>query len=194
MKKIKFIKLAIAVSLLTLFSSCGYNGMVTRQENVERSWSDVEVQYQRRANLIDNLVETVKGNTQFEKETLVEIVEARAKASSLNVKADQLTPENIEKYQQAQGQLSTALGRFLMITENYPELKANQAFTDLRAELAGTENRVAQATRLFNESVSDYNSFIRSFPNNMTAGMFGFETKGYFKADEGTKNAPKVKF
>lgn len=168
--------------------------MVSRQENVERSWSDVEVQYQRRANLIDNLVETVKGNTQFEKETLVEIVEARAKASSLNVKADQLTPENVEKYQQAQGELSTALGRFLMITENYPELKANQAFSDLRAELAGTENRVAQATRLFNESVSDYNSFIRSFPNNMTAGMFGFETKGYFKADEGAKTAPKVKF
>lgn len=194
MKKNKLVKFVVALSLLTLFSSCGYNGMVSRQETVERSWSDVEVQYQRRANLIDNLVESVKGNEKFEKETFVAIAEARAKASSLNVKADQLTPENVEKFQQAQGELSVALGRFLSITENYPELKTNQAFADLRAELAGTENRVAQATRLFNESVSDYNSFIRSFPNNMTAGMFGFETKGYFKADEGTKNAPKVKF
>ncbi len=168
--------------------------MIERQEGVEKAWSDVEVQYQRRANLIDNLVEAVKANTEFEKEALIGIVEARSKASNITLKADQLSQENIEKFQASQGELSQALGRFLMITENYPTLQSNQAFVDLRAELSGTENRVAQATRIFNEAVSQYNTFIRSFPNNMTAGMFGFETKGYFKADAGTSKAPKIKF
>lgn len=168
--------------------------MVEKQEGVEAAWAQVDVQYQRRNDLIGNLVETVKGYVKYEQETLVKVVEARAKATQVNVQADQLTEENIKKYQDAQGQLGLALSKLLSITENYPDLKANESFADLRAEIAGTENRIAQARRKFNESVQDYNIFIRKFPNNMTAGMFGFEKKGYFKADAGSEKAPVVKF
>lgn len=168
--------------------------MVEKQEGVEASWAQVDVQYQRRNDLIGNLVETVKGYVKYEQETLVKVVEARAKATQVNVQADQLTEENIQKYQEAQGQLGLALSKLLSITENYPDLKANESFADLRAEIAGTENRIAQARRKFNESVQDYNTYIRKFPNNMTAGMFGFEKKGYFKADAGSEKAPVVKF
>lgn len=168
--------------------------MVQKQEGVDAAWSQVDVQYQRRNDLIGNLVETVKGYVKYEQETLVKVVEARAKATQVTIQADQLTEENIKKYQDAQGQLGLALSKLMSITENYPDLKGNEAFADLRVELAGTENRIAQSRRKFNEAVQDYNTYIRSFPNNLTAGMFGFEKKGYFKAEAGSEKAPTVKF
>lgn len=190
----RFLSIPFYILAVSLFSSCGYNSMVEKQEGVEAAWAQVDVQYQRRNDLIGNLVETVKGYVKYEQETLVKVVEARAKATQVNVQADQLTEENIKKYQDAQGQLGLALSKLLSITENYPDLKGNQAFADLRVELAGTENRIAQARRKFNESVEGYNVYIRKFPNNMTAGMFGFEKKGYFKADAGSEKAPDIKF
>jgi LemA protein len=183
---------AVVISLL--FSSCGYNTMVTQQEAVDAAWSQVDVQYQRRNDLIGNLVETVKGYAKFEQETLIKVTEARASATQVKVDATQLTEENIQKYQAAQGQLTSALSKLMAISENYPDLKANQGFSDLRAELAGTENRIAVARRNFNEVVREYNTTIRTFPNNMMSGMFGFQKKGYFQADAGSEKAPSVKF
>ena len=192
MKRLSFIPFYILIA--TLFSSCGYNSMVQKQESVDAAWAQVDVQYQRRNDLIGNLVETVKGYVKYEQETLVKVVEARAKATQVTIQADQLTEENIKKYQDAQGQLGLALSKLMSITENYLDLKGNEAFADLRVELAGTENRIAQSRRKFNETVQDYNTYIRSFPNNLTAGMFGFEKKGYFKAEAGSEKAPTVKF
>jgi LemA protein len=183
-----------AVLISLLFSSCGYNTMVTQQEAVDAAWSQVDVQYQRRNDLIGNLVETVKGYAKFEQETLIKVTEARASATQVKVDATQLTEENIQKYQAAQGQLTSALSKLMAISENYPDLKANQGFSDLRAELAGTENRIAVARRNFNEVVREYNTTIRTFPNNMMSGMFGFQKKGYFQADAGSEKAPSVKF
>ena len=177
-----------------LFSSCGYNSMVQLDEQVQSQWAQVQNVYQRRADLIPNLVNTVKGAANFEKETLTQVVEARAKATSVNVDPDKLTPENIEKFQAAQGQLSSAIGRLLMVTENYPELKANANFQELQAQLEGTENRITTERQKFNEVTQQYNSKIRSFPNNITSGMFGFEKKGYFQAEAGSDKAPKVEF
>lgn len=168
--------------------------MVQQQEGVEAAWAQVDVQYQRRNDLIGNLVETVKGYAKYEQETLTKVVEARASATQVVVKADQLTEENIQKYQAAQGQLTSALSKLMAITENYPNLKADQGFSDLRAELSGTENRIAQARRQFNEAVQQYNTTIKTFPNNLMAGSFGFEKKGYFKSDAGAEKAPTVKF
>lgn len=193
MKKIVFMFLAALVAVSTL-SSCGYNGMVKLDENVKSAWGTVQTQYQRRADLIPNLVNTVKGASKFEKETLTAVVEARAKATQMVVKADDLSPESIQKYQAAQGQLSQALGKLLSITENYPELRSTQQFSDLSAQLESTENRITVARKDFNEAVKEYNSKIRTFPNNLTAGMFGFKAKGYFEADATAKNAPKVEF
>jgi len=193
MKKLVFGILAAVIAVSTL-SSCGYNDMVKYDENVKSKWGAVETQYQRRADLIPNLVNTVKGAAKFEQGTLTAVVEARAKATQMTVKADELTPENIQKYQAAQGQLSQALGKLLSITENYPELKATQQFSDLSAQLEGTENRITVARKDFNEAVQVYNSKIRSFPTNLTAGMFGFKQKGYFEADANAKTAPKVEF
>ncbi|TDG37946.1 LemA family protein [Pedobacter changchengzhani] len=193
MKKLVFGILAAFIAVTTL-SSCGYNTMVKNDEDVKSKWGAVETQYQRRADLIPNLVSTVKGAAKFEQGTLTAVVEARAKATQMTVKADDLSPENIQKYQAAQGQLSQALGKLLMITENYPELKATQQFSELSAQLEGTENRITVARKDFNESVQVYNSKIRSFPTNLTAGMFGFKPKGYFASDAGAKDAPKVEF
>lgn len=193
MKKLVFGILAAVIAVSTL-SSCGYNSMVSMDENVKSKWGAVETQYQRRADLIPNLVSTVKGAAKFEQGTLTAVVEARAKATQMTVKADDLSPENIQKYQAAQGQLSQALGKLLMITENYPELKATQQFSELSAQLEGTENRITVARKDFNEAVQVYNSKIRSFPTNLTAGMFGFKQKGYFASDAGAKDAPKVEF
>lgn len=176
------------------FSSCGYNSMVQLDEQVQSQWAQVQNVYQRRADLIPNLVNTVKGAANFEKETLTQVIEARAKATSVNVDPDKLTPENIEKFQSAQGQLSSAIGRLLMVTENYPELKANANFQELQAQLEGTENRITVERQKFNEVTQQYNSKIRTFPNNLTSGMFGFEKKGYFQAEAGTDKAPKVEF
>nr|WP_294941058.1 LemA family protein [uncultured Mucilaginibacter sp.] len=192
MKKL-FFALAIMVGAMSL-SSCSYNSMVTADENIKGKWGQVETQYQRRADLIKNLVATVKGEANFEKSTLTEIAEARAKATSVQVDASTLTPESIQKYQEAQGQLSTALGRLLSVTENYPTLRANDAFRNLQTQLEGTENRISVARKDFNEAVQAYNSKIRSFPANITAKMFGFKEKGYFQADQGASKAPDINF
>ncbi|ALL04654.1 LemA family protein [Pedobacter sp. PACM 27299] len=180
--------------LLVVVSGCGYNGLVKLDEDVKAKWNQVETQYQRRSDLIPNLVNTVKGAAKFEQSTLTQVTEARAKATQVTIDPDKLTPENIEKYQAAQGQVSQALGRLLMVTENYPELKATEQFRDVSAELAGTENRIAVARKDFNEAVQIYNTKVRSFPNNLTAGIFGFSQKAGFKADAGAEKAPKVEF
>lgn len=182
------------LSLGILFSGCGYNNMVKLDEDVKAKWNQVETQYQRRSDLIPNLVNTVKGAAKFEQTTLTQVVEARAKATQVTIDPDKLTPENIEKYQAAQGQVSQALGRLLMVTENYPTLTATAQFKDVSAELAGTENRIAVARKDFNEAVQTYNTKIRSFPTNLTAGMFGFKQKEGFKAEAGSEKAPKVEF
>jgi LemA protein len=172
MKKL-FFALAFMVGAMSL-SSCSYNSMVTADENIKGKWGEVQTQYQRRSDLIPNLVATVKGEANFEKGTLTEVTEARAKATSVQVDASKLTPESIQAYQAAQGQLSTALGRLLSVTENYPTLRANDAFRGLQVQLEGTENRIGFARKDFNEAVQAYNSKIRSFPANITAKMFGF--------------------
>jgi LemA protein len=192
MKKLFSAILFIMVAMS--FSSCGYNGMVQSDEDTKAKWGAVQSQYQRRADLIPNLVATVKGVANFEKSTLVEVTEARAKATSIQVDPDKLTPENVQKFQQAQGELSTALGRLLVASENYPTLRANENFTALQGQLEGTENRISVARMDFNTSVQAYNSKIRSFPNNLTAKMFGFSPKGYFEADATAQKAPKVQF
>lgn len=175
-------------------SSCGYNSMVKLDEQVTSQWAQVENVYQRRADLVPNLVNTVKGAANFEKETLTQVVEARAKATSITVDPTNLTPESIAQFQAAQGQLSQSLGRLLATVEAYPELKANQSFLELQAQLEGSENRITVERQKFNTVTQEYNSTIRTFPNNLTAGMFGFKAKGYFKAEEGANKAPKVEF
>ncbi|OKL40945.1 LemA family protein [Pontibacter flavimaris] len=184
----------IGFVMISSLSSCGYNTMVQKDETVESQWANVQNAYQRRADLIPNLVNTVKGAANFEQETLTAVIEARAKATSVNISPDNLTPENIERFQQAQGELSGALSRLLVSVERYPELKANQNFLELQAQLEGTENRIAVERRKFNETVQDYNSYIRSFPRNLIAGMFDFERKGYFEAEAGAQQAPTVEF
>lgn len=188
--------LAIAgiLILVVAMSGCGYNSMVKLDEDVKAKWNQVETQYQRRSDLIPNLVNTVKGAAKFEQSTLTQVTEARAKATQVTVDPDKLTPENIEKFQAAQGQVSQALSRLLMVTENYPQLKATEQFRDVSAELAGTENRIAVARKDFNESVQVYNTKVRSFPNNLMAGIFGFSQKAGFKAEAGAEKAPKVEF
>lgn len=191
MKKFQFLIFVIAALSL---SSCGYNTMVEKDESVAQAWSQVETQYQRRADLIPNIVATVKGYADFEQETLTQVIEARSKATGITVNTDDLSPENIQKYQEAQNQLSGALSRLLVTVERYPDLKASQQFSQLQAQLEGTENRINVARMKFNDSVKDYNAYIRKFPKNIVAGMFDFEQKGYFESDAGTENAPEVSF
>ncbi|GLU54115.1 hypothetical protein Dfri01_35760 [Dyadobacter frigoris] len=188
--------IAVVVILLIFgFVGCGkYNGLVGKDEVVKESWAKVESQYQRRADLIPNLVSTVKGAADFEKSTLTAVIEARAKATSTTINADQLTPENITKFQGAQDQLSGALSRLLVSVEKYPDLKANQNFLELQAQLEGTENRIAVARNDFNTVVKDYNQEVRTFPTNLFAGIFGFAQKGYFTAAAGSEKAPSVQF
>lgn len=171
-----------------------YNTFVQTEETVNGQWAEVETQYQRRADLIPNLVNTVKGYADFEQETLTGVIEARAKATSITLQADDLTPENIERFQAAQDQLSGSLSRLLVAVERYPDLKANQNFLELQVQLEGTENRIAVARRNFNQSVQGFNSNLRTFPNNIFAGWYGFETKGYFEAAAGAETAPTVQF
>jgi LemA protein len=169
--------------------------MVSREENVSGKWAQVQNAYQRRADLIPNLVNTVKGAANFERETLTEVINARAKATSININSpDSLTPERIQKFQQAQDALSSSLSRLLVTVERYPELKANQNFLELQAQLEGTENRISVERKNFNDAVQEYNTHIRSFPNNLTAGMFGFQRKGFFEAQAGADKAPAVQF
>ncbi|HEY0667857.1 MAG TPA: LemA family protein [Sphingobacteriaceae bacterium] len=190
----KLIYTITGLALMFSLSSCGYNTMVQLDEQVQSQWAQVENAYQRRADLIPNLVNSVKGAAKFEQETLTKVIEARAKATNVNVDASKLTPEAISQYQAAQDGLSQSLGRLMVVVEKYPELKANQNFLELQAQLEGTENRISTERRRFNEVTQEYNSKIRTFPNNLTAGMFGFEKKGYFQAEAGAKQAPKVEF
>lgn len=190
----RFLTLFAAVSVMLSLSSCGYNSMVEMDVAVEKSWADVEAQYQRRSDLIPNLVNTVKGYADFEQETLTGVIEARAKATSINVNADNLTPEAIAKFQEAQSGLTSALSRLLVTVERYPDLKANQNFLELQAQLEGTENRITVARNRFNESVGTYNTYIRQFPRVIYAGWFDFEKKGFFEADAGSDQAPEVSF
>ncbi|MDQ8004523.1 MAG: LemA family protein [Pedobacter sp.] len=193
MKKV-LIGIVAIVAIVALFSGCGYNSLVKLDEDVKTKWGAVEAQYQRRADLIPNLVSTVKGAAKFEESTLTAVIEARSKASQITVDPNKLTEENMQKYQQAQGQITQALGRLMVLTENYPQLKATDQFRDLSAQLEGTENRITVARTDYNNSVQTYNTKVRSFPNNLTAGMFGFSQKAAFKADAGSQNAPKVEF
>ena len=172
----------------------GYNKMVVSDENVQAAWSQVENVYQRRADLIPNLVATVKGYAAHEAQTLENVVAARAKATQVTVDPSDLTPDALAKYNAAQGELSAALGKLLMITENYPDLKANQNFLELQAQLEGTENRITTERMKFNDTAKSYNTLIRTFPNNILASVFNFEKKGYFEAQTGAETAPKVEF
>lgn len=185
-----FFGLIIASSL----SSCGYNSMVEKREAVNSAWGNVESAYQRRADLIPNLVNTVKGAADFEQSTITGVIEARAKASSIQLSANDLTPENLAKFEQAQSQLSGALSRLLVTVERYPELKATQNFQELQAQLEGTENRINTERGRFNETVQDYNAYIAKFPQLFIAKMFNFSERAYFKAAEGSDKAPAVDF
>jgi LemA protein len=187
--------IVLGIVVILLFWGCsGYNGLVQQDENVKKVWNNVQSQYQRRSDLIPNLVNTVKGEANFERGTLTDVVNARAKATSVQINANDLTPDKLQQYQQAQAQLSGALGRLLAVAENYPNLQTNQAFQNLMAELAGTENRIAVARNDFNSAVQEYNVRVRRFPTNIMAGIMGFHPREGFTADPGTQNAPKVNF
>ena len=196
MKKGVVILLVVGAVLVGLFLwfQGNYNNMVKMDEGVQAAWSQVENVYQRRADLIPNLVATVKGYATHEQQTLEGVVSARSKATQITVDADNLTPDNLAKYQKAQGELGAALGKLLAITENYPELKANENFMSLQSQLEGTENRIAVERKKFNEAARNYNTVIRQFPKNIVASMFGFEKKPYFEAQEGAEQAPVVAF
>ena len=193
MKKSTIILIAV-IAIAAIWSISAYNGLVKMDESVSTAWSNVENQYQRRADLIPNLVNTVKGYAAHEKETFEAVVSARSKATQMTIDADNLTPEKLQQYQKAQGEIGAALGRLLAITENYPELKANENFKELQAQLEGTENRISVERRNFNEVARTYNTSIRTFPKSILAGMFGFDKRPYFEAEEGANKAPEVKF
>jgi len=189
--------IVIILAAVLLIGGCGcsgYNGLVQQDESVKKAWNNVQSDYQRRADLIPNLVNTVKGEANFERGTLTDVINARASATQMKVDPNDLTPENIQKYQQAQGQLSQALGRLLAVAEAYPNLRANDGFRGLQAQLEGTENRIKVSRNDFNAAVQDYNVKVRTFPMNIFAGMFGFKVKQGFTADAGSQNAPNVDF
>ena len=190
----RFLLYFAGLVMLLSQSSCGYNGMVSRDQAVKSQWANVQSAYQRRADLIPNLVNTVKGAANFEKSTLEAVVQARANATGVNISSDQLTPENLQKFQAAQTQLSSGLGRLLAVSENYPELKANANFQELQAQIEGTENRINVERNKFNAVTNDYNGTVKSFPNNLFAKMYGFAEKPYFAADAAASKAPTVQF
>ncbi|MBQ8529892.1 MAG: LemA family protein [Parabacteroides sp.] len=195
--KALWITLAVVVILfISVFSwvKGTYNTMVTQDENVKTAWSQVENQYQRRSDLIPNLVNTVKGYATHERETLEGVVSARAEATKTTIDPSNLTEESMKKFQAAQGELSNALSRLMVILERYPDLKANQNFSELQAQLEGTENRISVERKRFNEVAQAYNTYVRSFPTNILARMFGFQPKAYFTAESGAEKAPKVEF
>ncbi len=196
MKKGLIALIVVAVIVLGgfIWVKGAYNNMVVQDENVQAAWSQVENVYQRRADLIPNLVATVKGYAEHESATLENVVSARARATQVTVDPANLTPEAIAQFNEAQGELSSALGRLLLIQENYPDLKASQQFSELQAQLEGTENRISTERMKFNEAAKAYNTMIRKFPDNILASMFGFEKKGYFEAQAGAETAPKVEF
>lgn len=195
MKKIVIIGIfvVLAIVLYRLFAG-SYNNMVSKEEQVSQQWAQVENQYQRRMDLIPNLVSTVKGYADFEKSTLTAVIEARASATQIKVDPKNLTPEALQKFNEAQGQLGAALGRLMVVAEQYPNLKANQNFLELQAQLEGTENRIAVERNKFNESAKEFNIYVRRFPQNLLAGIYGFSAKAYFESDKGAEKAPQVKF
>ena len=182
------------IVVLVMWAIGGYNGMVKMDEQVQNKWANVETQYQRRADLIPNLVSTVKGYAKHEQQTLEDVVKARSEATQLKVDAENLSPEKLAAFQKAQSGVSSALGRLLAVAENYPDLKANQNFLELQSQLEGTENRITVARKDFNDAAKSYNQSIRQFPKNILAGMFGVEKKSYFEAEAGSEKAPKVEF
>lgn len=182
------------VAVVAIFFYVTYNGFVNEEEGVNAAWSNVETQYQRRSDLIPNLVNTVKGYAAHESQTLGEVTEARAKATSINLSAGELTPERLAQFQQAQADVRSALGRLIAVAESYPDLKANQNFIELQSQLEGTENRIAVARKDFNDAARKYNVAVRRFPSNLVAALFGFDQKPYFEAAEGTETAPQVEF
>lgn len=187
--------IVVGIIALFVFWGCGsYNNLVKEDENVKKVWANVQTQYQRRADLIPNLVSTVKGEANFERGTLTDVINARARATSVNVNPEDLTPEKLQQFQQAQGQLSQALGRLLVVSEQYPNLRANDAFRGLQAQLEGTENRINVARNDFNAAVNSYNVKVRTFPTNIFAGIMGFRPKPPFEAEAGSQNAPQVDF
>lgn len=192
MKKIIFGLIAIVFAFS--FTGCGYNKMVELDEAVTAQWSQVENVYQRRADLIPNLVNTVRGYADFEQQTLTDVIEARSKATSVQVNPENLSPEVLQQFQGAQEGLSSALSRLMVVVERYPDLKANQNFLDLQAQLEGTENRITVERRKFNESAQTYNTYIRRFPQLMFANIFGFDKRVYFEAEQGAETAPEVQF
>ena len=194
MKKSSVIIVLIVAAIVVVWGITGYNGLVSMDEGVQTKWADVETQYQRRADLIPNLVNTVKGYAAHESETLQAVVEARAKATSVNIDPTNMSAEQIANFQKAQDGVSSALGRLLVTVEKYPDLKANENFKELQTQLEGTENRISVARRDYNEAARKYNTTLRSFPKNILAGMFGFEKKAYFEAQEGSEQAPTVQF
>lgn len=193
----KWLVPGIIIGIIVLIAAVvvgGYNGLVGQRENVNKSFANLQSQYQRRADLVPNLVNTVRGAADFEQETLTEVTEARARATSVTIDPSNATPEQLAEYQQSQGELSQALGRLLAVSENYPQLQAVAGFRDLQVQLEGTENRIAVARGDFNEVASGYNTRIKTFPTNITAGLFGFNEFVYFEADEGAQDAPEVNF
>ena len=199
MFKNKALWITIAIIVVLLFAGYSwvkgtYNTVVTQDEGVKTAWSQVENQYQRRMDLIPNLVNTVKGYATHEKETLEGVVSARAEATKTTIDPSNLNEESMKKFQAAQGELSSALSRLMVVLERYPDLKANQNFSELQAQLEGTENRISVERKRFNETAQSYNTYIRSFPTNILAGMFGFQPKAYFSAESGAEKAPKVEF
>lgn len=193
MKKGWIILIAV-IAILAIWGISSYNSLVRQEEGVKTAWSQVENQYQRRSDLIPNLVNTVKGYASHESETLESVVAARARATQTTIDAENLTPESMSQFQAAQGELTAALGRLLLIQENYPDLKANQNFSELQAQLEGTENRISTERRNFNNAAREYNTRVRRFPTSIVAGMFGFEQYPYFEADESAQEAPVVEF
>jgi LemA protein len=196
MKRGTIILLVVAgLFLLLIFNGCGsYNNMVSKREATESAWAQVENVYQRRMDLIPNLVNTVKGVANFEQKTLTDVIQARANASSIKVDASKLSPEQIQKFQASQGELSQALGRLMVVAEQYPQLKATENFLELQSQLEGTENRITTERQKFNDIVKQYNTYIRRFPQVLYSGIFGFEKRGYFEATAGAEKAPEVKF
>ena len=195
MKQLSLSIILIGIGLVLFVNGCTtYNALVDAEENVENAWGEVQNQYKRRADLIPNLVETVSGYADFEQETLTEVMEARAKATSIQIDPANLTEAQLRTFQNAQSELSQSLGRLLVSVERYPELKANQNFLELQAQLEGTENRIAVARQRFNEQVTEYNKKVRRFPNSLYAGLFGFDRKPQFEAEEAAQSAPKVQF
>lgn len=192
--KSNLFKLVILTLFIPFLSGCGYNRLVEQDEAVSSAWAQVENAYQRRADLIPNLVNTVKGYADFEQETLTQVIEARAKATGITVDPSNLNAEAIQNFQAAQDQLSSALSRLMVVVERYPDLKANQNFLELQAQLEGTENRIAFERKKFNDSVQVYNTSTRRFPRNLIAKLFGFDRKGYFEAESGSEKVPEVTF